>query len=155
MAKEFFMKDLSGRGETSTLSKEGILQLENDDDDSGWLLHDFAEEGTTGDIWRTYNMEITITKDDEEENPPSPPFAPNGFESWHETHFEIVTAIQEALKKGTTNKVTEKVEEQGTGGLYEMAAQLTHNFEALHKGREWDGEFYDEIDKFVEEELYN
>jgi hypothetical protein len=37
---------------------------------------------------------------------------------------------------------------QGTGGIYELAEQWTDEFENLHLDQEWDGEFFDEIEKF-------
>jgi hypothetical protein len=38
----------------------------------------------------------------------------------------------------------------GTGLFYELATVWTDEFEAKNKGREWDGEFFEEIDAFVE-----
>lgn len=77
---------------------------------------------------------------------------PNDFESWQETHFEIVSMITLDLEKGN-NKVEEISETQGTGGLYTLAKQLTDKFEKLHEGREWDGEFFEEIEYFYAKEL--
>ena len=81
---------------------------------------------------------------------------PNGFESWQETHFEVVNGITKELRKDVfTSKVIEKRhEEQGTGGMYELAEELTDEFELLNKGRMWDGEFFDEIDEFLKKKLY-
>lgn len=79
---------------------------------------------------------------------------PNGFDSWHETHFEIVQAItQEISKDEPTGVVNERHEAQGHGGLYELAQELTDKFEQLNEGREWDGEFFDEIEIFINKEL--
>ena len=80
---------------------------------------------------------------------------PNGFESWQETHFEIVSQISyySRLDKCTSNVVNKAQEEQGTGGLYELAKALTNEFEKIHKGREWDGEFFDEVENFLTEKL--
>lgn len=75
----------------------------------------------------------------------------NGFTSWQETHFEIVdfiTFIRKADK--LTGEVKKRQEQQGTGGLYELAEEWTDEFEELHKGREWDGDFFDEIEEFCD-----
>jgi hypothetical protein len=74
--------------------------------------------------------------------------------SWTETHFEVVSAITKSLESGpASKKILEVVEQQGTGGLYELAETLTNEFESLHADRQWDGEFYDEIAVFLKEKL--
>lgn len=71
-----------------------------------------------------------------------------------ETYFEVVSAIVYSYGDGCgNNKVTERVEQQGTGGLYELAKELTVKFEEKYKGREWDGEYLDIIDSFLHKEL--
>ena len=50
--------------------------------------------------------------------------------------------------------MAERHSEQGHGGLYELAEELTDEFELLNKGRVWDGEFFDEIEEFLSEKLY-
>ena len=80
----------------------------------------------------------------------------NGFENWHETHFEVVSAITQELRKDPNDiapVVAKRQLEQGTGGMYELAQELTDKFEELNKGRYWDGEYYDEIEEFMEKEL--
>ena len=77
------------------------------------------------------------------------------FHSWTETHFEVVSAItfhsrQEPI---TSKVVAERLEAQGTGGLYELAVELTNEFEEINRNRQWDGEFFDEIEGFIEERL--
>lgn len=79
---------------------------------------------------------------------------PNGFESWQETHFEVVQAITiEHSKHEPQGVVNERHKAQGHGGLYELAEELTDEFEALNEGRVWDGEFFDEIDSFLRSKL--
>jgi hypothetical protein len=81
-------------------------------------------------------------------------YVPNGFESWHETHFEIVAAIAiEHQKSEPQGVVRERHDAQGHGGLYELAKELTDEFEQLNKGRTWDGEFFDEIEDFLNKKL--
>lgn len=80
----------------------------------------------------------------------------NGFNSWAETYFEIVSAITHECRKESFESpiVEEKYESTGTGGMYELAESLTNKFEQEHKGRMWDGEFLDEIEEFIDKELY-
>lgn len=79
---------------------------------------------------------------------------PNGFTDWTETHFEIVRAISNELQKDyMTGEVKRVYEMQGIGGLYELAEQLTDEFEEMNKGREWDGEYLDAIQQFTIDKL--
>ena len=84
---------------------------------------------------------------------------PNGFDSWQETHFEVVMGIADTLVPDLANAIEEnsvaykRQEEQGTGGLYELAEELTNEFETINQGKEWDGEFRDELDKFLDLKL--
>lgn len=83
---------------------------------------------------------------------------PNGFTSWQETHYEVVCAITQSIlldekEPEFKNKATRENEEGGTGRLYELAEDLTDKFEKLNAGREWDGEFFDEIEDFLQKEL--
>ncbi len=81
---------------------------------------------------------------------------PNGFTTWIETYFEIASAIaaERAHDMGPWSPLLIKVNEsQGTGGFYELAEDLTDKFEKLHEGRAWDGDFFDTIEEFIEEEF--
>jgi len=74
----------------------------------------------------------------------------NGFTSWQETHYEVVQAITKELTKvDTENIVLQIYDEQGHGGLYELAEELTDEFEETNIGRQWSGDFFDEIDSFL------
>ena len=81
---------------------------------------------------------------------------PNGFTSWQETHYEVVEKISmisqmdEALIPPLVSFVYTM---GGRGGLYELAEELTDEFEELNKNREWDGEFFDEIETFLNDKL--
>lgn len=73
----------------------------------------------------------------------------NGFSSWQETHFEVADYITTIRSKDKIIGIVGKVqEEQGTGGLWELAEDWTDEFEKLNEGREWDGEFYEEVEEF-------
>ncbi len=74
---------------------------------------------------------------------------PNGFESWHESHFEIIDIILRSLDNEGSHPHEVKCE-QGVGGLYQLAYNMTDQFEQLHIGRIWDGEFFDEVEKFAD-----
>ena len=79
---------------------------------------------------------------------------PNGFESWYETFYEIVAEITFWRHDPYPPlKIKNIADEYGTGGLYELAKELTDKFELLYKDREWDGEFFEEISEFLETEL--
>ena len=80
---------------------------------------------------------------------------PNGFDSWQETHYEVVQAITtEHSKDNPRGVVKERHDAQGHGGLYELAEELTDEFEKLIEGREWNGEFFDEFDAFLTKKLF-
>ena len=74
--------------------------------------------------------------------------------SYLETYFEVVTAIMLEFEYGGKSEVVfSRFEAQGRGGLYELAEELTDEFEKLHVGKEWDGEFFDTIESFLKERL--
>lgn len=77
---------------------------------------------------------------------------PNGFKSWCETHHEVVSYISTQLNMATgeDTEINQTHFLQGTGGMYEIAEEWTDEFETLHQGREWDGDFFDTIEEFVQ-----
>jgi hypothetical protein len=77
---------------------------------------------------------------------------PNTFDSWHETHHEFVRLIgkTEDIEGTIANEIQET---EGRGGLYIFARLLTDQFEKTYKGREWQGDYFEEIDKFFD--MYN
>jgi hypothetical protein len=84
---------------------------------------------------------------------------PNGFESWQETHYEVVAAITTELisydeySNFNHQLIRTTLQEKGHGGLYELANDLTDEFELKNQDREWDGEFFDEIERFLDEKF--
>jgi hypothetical protein len=75
---------------------------------------------------------------------------PNGFACWQETHYEIVSLVERELSKDNPSGVIGHIyERQGIGGMYELAEDWTDEFEQNNQGREWDGDFPDEICEFV------
>jgi hypothetical protein len=80
---------------------------------------------------------------------------PNGFDAWQETHFEVVSFINDHEHALVIKK---KVTEEGHGGLWNLAEDLTDEFELKYRGHRW-GEktnesWYDTLDKFLEDKLY-
>ena len=75
---------------------------------------------------------------------------PNGFASWQETHYEVVSAMTFYL-----HNHPEIVIDGGVGRLYELAEEWTDTFERLHKDEDWDGEFLETIDTYMGERLNN
>lgn len=77
----------------------------------------------------------------------------NGFANWYETFFEVSSFIEQVLNSydDPEHSVINKVQEaEGRGGLYELARKWTNLFEIIHKGKTWDGEFFEEIEKFLQ-----
>jgi len=80
---------------------------------------------------------------------------PNGFPSWSETHFQIVSAIAVELQKDniSSKAISLRIDAQGSCGMYELAEELTNKFEITNKGRVWDGDWLDAIEEFLKKEL--
>jgi hypothetical protein len=83
---------------------------------------------------------------------------PNGFTSWMETHYEVVQAITLKLSDEDMEEdsaLYELLEEQGTGGMYELSEKLTDAFELEYEGAKW-GEkldYYDTLELFLNTRL--
>jgi hypothetical protein len=60
---------------------------------------------------------------------------PNGFSAWQETHFEVVSKLQQ--DEFDSKFVADRYVASGIGGMYELAEELTDEFENLFQGREW------------------
>ena len=74
---------------------------------------------------------------------------PNGFESWCKTYYEIVNFLI------FTSKVAKPCKQYSTEEMYELVRELTDEFETLNKGREWNGEFFKEIESFLIKKIDN
>lgn len=80
---------------------------------------------------------------------------PNGFMNWQETHFMIVSEINRHIDEGIAeSKAVFVLEFGGTGAVWTLACELTDKFEEKYKGTDWDGEYLDAIDAFLNEELF-
>jgi hypothetical protein len=81
---------------------------------------------------------------------------PNGFTSWMETHHEIVSKIAREMIHVNikSNVIHERFKKQGTGGLYELAEELTNKFENQYKDETWEeNDWFDTMSKFLNKEL--
>lgn len=75
-------------------------------------------------------------------------------EEYLETYFEITMRITRSLADSRKpDFVTKRYDKQGRGGVWELAKELTDEFQEIHKDKEWDGEFFDELDLFWEKKL--
>jgi len=70
-----------------------------------------------------------------------------------ETHYEVVAFIENHLNLPESMQVGSLIrnvqEDRGHGGLYEIAEDLTDEFEQKNKDRDWDGEFFESIEEFL------
>lgn len=73
---------------------------------------------------------------------------PNGFNNWHETHYFISIHVDQTEEVEGTLAFRRR-ERQGMGALWELAEELTNEFERLHEGRAWDGEWMDELEQWL------
>jgi len=74
---------------------------------------------------------------------------PNGFHSWHETHYNFVETITLGIDNNDA-MVLEIQEASGHAGLFQLALKLTNEFEQTYKGVAWGEEldWWDTIDAF-------
>lgn len=77
---------------------------------------------------------------------------PDGFSSFIETHNEICAMWALAYER-KNSKLEEYMESNGTGGMYDCCEVWAFEFENLNKGRQWDGEFFEEIELFFENKV--
>ena len=86
---------------------------------------------------------------------PIPNF-PNGFESWQNTHFEVVEVLCfiRDLEEGEQPKsFAEMVDRSATQEMYNLALTLTNKYEEEHQGKKRDRSLFDEIEEFVWKEV--
>jgi hypothetical protein len=75
-----------------------------------------------------------------------------------ETHYEVVQAITLKLSDEDMEEdsaLYERLEEEGTGGMYMLSEELTDAFEEEYEGAEW-GEkldYYDTLENFLDQKL--
>lgn len=75
--------------------------------------------------------------------------AVNGNACYLETYYEVVDYItRQLVDDDPTGKIALTAVMEGRGGMYTLAEYWADEFEAVNSSREWDGEFYDEIEEF-------
>lgn len=80
---------------------------------------------------------------------------PNGLESYLETYYEVVSKIENDLNFGVENLSWKTDKDFGRKGVYDLAQDLTLKFEQQYAPTWFEVyDFYETIDKFLEEELY-
>ncbi len=93
---------------------------------------------------------------EDKQNPITDKF-PNGFSNWVETHHTIVRNIEHMLDNQDEDMWGQRLYEVqakgGTGGVWILCESLTDKFEQENIGVEWEGEWFDAIDTFLEKEL--
>jgi len=78
---------------------------------------------------------------------------PKDLSTYLETHYEIVSYLTLSENKaGTLAQYTR--ENEGIGGLYSLAQKLADEFEEIHTGTDWDGDFFDTLADFLTEKEY-
>lgn len=86
------------------------------------------------------------------------PDFPNGFDSWQKTHFEVVEVLvyMRDLEKDQQPKTfSEALDRSATKELYQLAIDLTNQYEQQTKGKERKRTLFDEIEDFVWTEIKN
>jgi hypothetical protein len=83
----------------------------------------------------------------------------DAFRGWAETHHEIVTIINYQINRDLDifgdmpNLLDEILSTEGTSGIYDLCFELTNEFEKIHEGRLWDGDWLDAVIEFVQEKI--
>lgn len=99
----------------------------------------------------TNSLKFWATAQGKLENPI--PF-PNGFRSWKDTFYEVTKEIERMRDWLVMPKRLADIQaEQGRCGFYSLAEELTNKFENINVGRQWDGDFFDELEAFINSEL--
>lgn len=74
------------------------------------------------------------------------------LENWAETHYEFVRIIEEARQN--ENPAMEFIENTtGIGGFWQLAFDMTQEYEKLYKDRKWYSDWLDEIESFFDTKL--
>lgn len=139
----------------------------------GSLVEVDAFEGHGSNYKRRDECQITIREDDstlfvgsfpnfcniikQGNKMPSGLVFPNGFDSWHETHYWVSAEIAKADSVYYVNSARINLirRTEGITGLYALALKLTDKFEAANPDHNWESkDFQDEIEKFLKKELY-
>lgn len=81
-----------------------------------------------------------------------PPSFPNGFTDWHETHYQVVEMIHMEMDKpdDALPPLLHRIQmDEGRGGLWELACQITNAFENKYQGITWGDDDMDYSDTLL------
>ena len=68
-----------------------------------------------------------------------------------EIHYEVSVFIGYELDRYNDTTVIKEYQKGGYGAMYELAYAWTKEFHEMTSDRSWDGEFFDEIHKFLKD----
>lgn len=78
----------------------------------------------------------------------------NGFTNWYETHHEVVAKLTLMSDDSINPYLLRYHIENGTGGMYELAKDITDSFEKKYEGSKWiEEDFFEAVENFVEQEI--
>jgi hypothetical protein len=81
---------------------------------------------------------------------------PNGFELWIETYHEVSKYIAlQLIGDDGEGQILAEYDEQGTGGMYDLAEEWTDEFESINEGVLWESNYFETIDKFLNDKNFN
>ena len=79
---------------------------------------------------------------------------PNGFTSWYETHHEIVSSVYWHVENGKNSIAAQIQSDKGRGGLYELAKELTDQFEEEYKDETWEEtDWFETLEEFLKDKI--
>lgn len=84
------------------------------------------------------------------------PEFPNGFESWQNTHFEVVEVLVYMRGLDDSKKpkgFSDALDQSASSELYSLALNLANKYEEQTKGKERKRSLFDEIEDFVWSEV--
>ena len=74
--------------------------------------------------------------------------------SWLETYTELARNFFHIDSALLHPDIKDELDHGGgMAGVPDLLVRLTDEFESMNEGREWDGEFYDEVDEFAMDKL--
>ena len=81
---------------------------------------------------------------------------PNGFESWYETHHEVVKLFSIWEDQHNWKPLEKMLLHEGIGGAYKHAKDITDNFEKKYKDEIWEKlDFFETIEDFTANYIKN
>jgi len=71
-----------------------------------------------------------------------------------ETFYEVVAMIESQRNADEPHPAIKHINDtQGTGGFWELAIKLTDQFEQKYSGKQWDGEYFDTLEEYLNTEI--